>query len=68
MGREGPWGVLLGTLGWSGLLLASLEAGGWGLARCGGLGGGGRVVLESLRLLGLRAARLRGPGLGGVSC
>lgn len=68
MGREDPWGVLLCTLRWRSLLLASLEAGGWGLARCGGLGGGGRVVLESLRLLGLRAARLRGPGLGGVSC
>lgn len=63
MGREGPWGVLLGTLGWSGLLLASLEAGGWALAGGGGLGGGGRVVLELLLLL-----RLRGAGLGGASC
>ena len=70
MGREGSWWILLGSLRWMGLLLATLEAWSWGRTRSWSLGGGRCVVLKLLLLLllWLRWARLRGSRLSAVSC
>lgn len=69
MGRERSWWILLGTLRWMGLLLATLEGLGWGRTRSRSLGGGRRVVLELLLLLRLRLrwTRLRGSRLRAVT-
>lgn len=66
MGREGSWWILLGSLRWMRLLLATLEARGWGWTGGRSLGGGRRVVLELL--LWLWWTGLRGSGLRAVSC
>lgn len=68
MGREGSWWILLGSLSWMGLLLATLEALSWSRTGSWSLGGGRRVVLKLLLLLWLWWARLRGSGLRAVSC
>lgn len=66
LGREGSWWILLGSLRWMRLLLATLEARGWGRSGGRSLGGGRRVVLELL--LRLWWTGLRGSGLRAVSC
>ena len=68
MGREGSWWILLGSLRWMRLLLATLEALGWGRTGGRSLGGGRRVALELLLRLRLRWTGLRGSGLRAVSC
>lgn len=70
LGREGSrWILLLGSLRWMGLLLATLEARSWSLSWTGGLSlGGGRCVVLKLLLLRLWWARLRSSGLSAVSC
>lgn len=69
LGRERSWWILLGTLRWMGLLLATLEGLGWGRTRSRSLGGRRRVVLELLLLLRLRLrwTRLRGSRLRAVT-
>lgn len=67
MGVEGSWWILLGSLRWMGLLLATLEAWSWSWTGGWSLGGGRSVVLKLLLRLRLWWARLRGSGLRAVS-